>query len=64
MIFKVVVYLQGHIVYLQNPSLQGSVLNINHPYFKIMVNQIYPPELKLNKIKNMVIAMTLNLIFV
>ena len=25
------------------------LLNIDHPYFKGMVNQIYQPELKLNK---------------
>ena len=25
------------------------LLNIDHPYFKGMVNQIYPPELQLNK---------------
>ena len=27
----------------------GDLLNIDNPYFKGMVNQIYPPELQLNK---------------
>ena len=27
------------------------LLNIDNPYFKGMVNQIYPPELQLNKAK-------------
>ena len=28
----------------------GDVLNIDNPYFKQMVSQIYPPELQLDKI--------------
>ena len=28
------------------------LLNIDNPYFEGMVNQIYPPELKLNKANN------------
>ena len=28
---------------------QDELLNIKNPYFEGMVNQIYPPELKLNK---------------
>ena len=27
----------------------GDILNIDNPYFENMVNQIYPPELQLNK---------------
>ena len=27
----------------------ADLLNIDNPYFEGMVNQIYPPELKLNK---------------
>ena len=27
----------------------NDLLNIDHPYFEGMVNQIYPPELQLNK---------------
>ena len=27
----------------------GDLLNIDNPYFEGMVNQIYPPELQLNK---------------
>ena len=27
----------------------GDLLSIDHPYFEGMINQIYPPELKLNK---------------
>ena len=27
----------------------ADLLNINNPYFEGMVNQIYPPELQLNK---------------
>ena len=48
------------------------LLNIDNPYFEGMVNQIYPPELQLNKIfllqmdlfllKFMISAMTLILI--
>ena len=29
--------------------LLGTSLNIDNPYFEGMVNQIYPPELQLNK---------------
>ena len=29
-----------------------NLLNINRPYFKGMINQIYPPELQLNKANN------------
>ena len=29
--------------------LDGDLLNIDNPYFEGMVNQIYPPELQLNK---------------
>ena len=31
-------------------SYLDDVLNIDNPYFEEMVNQIYPPELQLNKL--------------
>ena len=31
------------------PRYLDDLLNINNPYFDGMVNQIYPPELQLNK---------------
>ena len=30
----------------------NDLLNSNNPYFERMVNQIYPPELQLNKASN------------
>ena len=35
---------------LQTSRYLGDLLNIDNPYFEGMVNQLYPPELQLNKI--------------
>ena len=42
---------QADIIEAFNSILRSldDLLNINNPYFEGMVNQIYPPELKLNK---------------
>ena len=42
--------LLGHLIQrLDIRRLDIDVLNIDNPYFEGMVNQIYPPELQLNK---------------
>ena len=39
----------SHEVFNSTPKLLDDLLNIAFPYFERMVNQIYPPELQLNK---------------
>ena len=40
--------LLGHLI--QRLDVWGGVLDVDNPYFEGMVNQIYPPELQLNKV--------------
>ena len=42
---------QADIIEAFNPTTRylDDLLNIDNPYFEGMVNQIYPPELQLNK---------------
>ena len=43
--------IQADIIETFNPTSRylDDILNIDNPYFEGMVNQIYPPELQLNK---------------
>ena len=45
---------QVDIIKTFNPTSRylDDLLNIDNPYFEGMVNQIYPPELQLNKANN------------